>query len=318
MTRPRQVYLGTVMITRRCVQRRLLLRPEKELHDAFRYVILYAAKKFAVDVHGLVVMSNHYHMVLSPTELNLPRFLHWVNLHMAKLVNVARKRRDAVWSSVDKTSVVQLADAAAALKELVYVAVNPVEAGLVATPAEWPGLRTLPSDVGRTLVAERPDYFRSGAEDEKDVLPARVELELTRPPAFGDLTDGEFRSLLGQQVDEAAARIRADRRAAGRGFLGESGVRAQDPESHPGGPGCPDFKLSPTVAAGDKWRRIELLQQRAEFLADYRRAWSAFRAGDRNVRFPEGTYGPCVVYGARCHGDPPKHAGAASRVRLAA
>ena len=342
MTVPRRVFLGTFLVTRRCVQRRFLLRPEKALDDGFLYVFLVGAKKFAIAIHGLVVLSNHYHLVATPTRRNLPRFVHWIHLHMAKLVNVRRRRSGAVWSSVDKTSVVHLADADAVLRELVYTAVNPVEAGLVPTPAEWPGVRTLPAQVGTTLVAERPAfYFRSEADAAGEaasdgeggeggegarrgargaaVLPARIEVELTRPPQFAGLTDPEFRALFARAVDESVAGIHAARQAAGRpGFLGVWGVLAQEPESTPGGPGTPDFSLSPTVACRDKWRRIELLQQRAEFLAEYRVAWGAFREGNRNVRFPEGTYGPCVLYGARCHGNPPEHAAAGSRVRLAA
>jgi hypothetical protein len=249
---------------------------------------------------------------------------------------------------VDKYSAVQLPDAAAVLEKLVYTAVNPVAAGLAAPPAEWPGLRTLPADTGTTLAAERPGFlFRSeddaaaeaegaeGAQGERvdtegqarrrrhvrgaPVLPARVELEVTKPPQFEDRSDAEFRTLLAAGVDAAVGAIHAARRAAGRhGFLGAWDVTAQDPESSPGTPGCPDFNLSPTVATRDKWRRIELLQDLGQFRAEYRVAWSAFRAGDRSARFPEGTYGPCVVYGARSHGDPPAHAGAGSRARRAA
>jgi hypothetical protein len=178
----------------------------------------------------------------------------------------------------------------------VYLTVNAVESGLVATPAEWPGLRTLPSDVGRVLAAERPAvYFRSEADAESEgegegvgedgarcqrhvrgapALPARAELELTRPPQFADLTDAQFQALLDEQVTAAVAEIHARRRAAGSTeFLGAWGVLTQDPESVPGGPGAPDFRLGPTVATTNRWRRVELLQQRVEFLAEYRLAW---------------------------------------------
>lgn len=331
MTLPRRVSIGTFMITRRCVQRRLLLKPEegKQLGQGLLYVILLGAKKFEVLVHGLTIMSNHYHLVVTPTRKNLPRFLHWINLLMAKLVNVHRRRPGAVWSSVDKTSVVHLADANAALEKLEYATNNPVEAGLVSDAAEWPGIRTLPTDVGTKLVARRPDfYFRSEADVEREEeevragrrrrrgtrnppLPPVVEVELTPPPLVAaEMSLADFRALYARRVEEGRDAIRARFAAAGRTFLGAWGVVAQNPEGIPGEPGTPELGLSPSVATRDKWRRVELLQHRAEFLVAYRDAWGAFRDGNRNVRFPEDTYGPCVLYGARCYGDPPDNAGA--------
>mgnify|MGYP003343059128 CR=1 FL=1 len=44
--------------------------------------------------------------------------------------------------------------------KVAYVIANPTAAGLVATPAEWPGLITLPESLGRDArVVQRPDYF---------------------------------------------------------------------------------------------------------------------------------------------------------------
>jgi putative transposase len=343
MTLPRRVFIGTFMITRRTVQRKLLLRPDKKLNGALLYVILLGSKKFEVAIHGLTIMGNHYHLICTPSRRNLPRFVHWINLFMAKLVNWRRGRRDAVWSSSDKTSVVHLADAPAVLEKLEYVALNAVAAGLVARPEQYPGVRTLPSDVGRKLVATRPDFFRSETDGTSEgdtgrdlnengarrkrrarrgpVLPPVVEVELTQPPQYADHSLADFRSLFSRGVEEGLEQIYTRRRAKGaRRFMGAWAVLHQDPESIPGDPDdqSPDFSLSPTIATRDKWRRIELLQQRAEFHAAYRIAWGAFREGDRNVRFPEDTYGPCVLYGARCFGDPPDRAGAACRSRLAA
>ena len=340
MTLPRRVLPSTFLITRRCAERKLLLRPDDELNGAFLYCVLAAAERFDVEVHGLVALSNHVHWCVTTKKANLPRFLHLVHMNMARLVNTHRRRRDAVWSSVEKTSVVPLPDANSVLEKLVYVAVNPVAAGLVPTPDAWPGLRTLPADVGETLVADRPGfYFRSAADAAAElgsdgvgeaqarrrrhvrgtpVQPPRVELTLTRPPQFADMTDAEFRALFSARVDEAVAAHQAARRAARRAFAGAATILAQDPESIPGGPSVPEYKLSPTVATRDPALRRALLAQNRAFRLAYRTARLAFRAGDRNVRFPEHTYGPCVFYGARCFGSPPEHAGAGSRLRPAA
>jgi hypothetical protein len=57
--------------------------------------------------------------------------------------------------------------------------------------------------------------------------------------------------------------------------------------------------MKPRVAARDKWKRIEALSRLVDFLARYREALLAMRAG-REFVFPAGTYGLRVAYGVRC------------------
>jgi len=49
-------------------------------------------------------------------------------------------------------------------------------------------------------------------------------------------------------------------------------------------------------------RRIEALQRLKSFLSAYREAWLSFVAGDRNVRFPYGTFGMRVRFSVMCNG----------------
>ncbi|MBK9517638.1 MAG: hypothetical protein IPO09_09850 [Anaeromyxobacter sp.] len=45
------------------------------------------------------------------------------------------------------------------------------------------------------------------------------------------------------------------------------------------------------MASRDKWKRVEAIGRLKAFLVGYREAWRTFRAGAREVAFPEGTYG---------------------------
>jgi hypothetical protein len=51
---PRQFYL----ITRRCTQRRLLLRPDRETNNAFTYCLIVAALRYGIDVLLPCAMSG--------------------------------------------------------------------------------------------------------------------------------------------------------------------------------------------------------------------------------------------------------------------
>lgn len=66
MTLARPVMPGTTyLVTRRCLGRRFLLRPDRELNRAFLYCLAVAARKYGIQVHALCVMSNHYHVAVT-------------------------------------------------------------------------------------------------------------------------------------------------------------------------------------------------------------------------------------------------------------
>ena len=54
------------------------------------------------------------------------------------------------------------------------------------------------------------------------------------------------------------------------------------------------------MAGGNKWARIEALGRLRSFIAGYRDAWLAWRAGERGVVFPFGTYGLRLYAGVCC------------------
>src|SRR5262245_5993542 len=99
MTLPRRVVTGTFMVTRRCAHRQYLLRPDEAFNQGFTYCLALAAERFDVLVHGIVVMSNHYHLVITLTKRNLPRFMHWLNRTVANFVKALRGHDENVWST---------------------------------------------------------------------------------------------------------------------------------------------------------------------------------------------------------------------------
>jgi hypothetical protein len=59
VTAPRQVLPGTTyLVTRRCSERRLFLRPSERVNAIFLYVLAVAAQKYGIDVHAFCVLSN--------------------------------------------------------------------------------------------------------------------------------------------------------------------------------------------------------------------------------------------------------------------
>jgi hypothetical protein len=134
-------------------------------------------------------------------------------------------------------------------------------------------------------------------------LPDRAELRLVLPPALEPLGEERAVRAVEKRREEKEEAARAKWQGLGIPFLGRRKILAQSPHASPN-TREPRFQLSPNVACRDRWRRIEELQQLKEFRAEYRRCYVSFRAGDREVVFPEGTWGPVVLYGAQAKGWP--------------
>jgi REP element-mobilizing transposase RayT len=325
MTLPRRLLPGqTYLVTRRCTQRLFLLRPSKQVEQVLTYCLAYAARKYGILFHGWVVLGNHVHLVCTDPHARLPAFMGWFDGHVARALNVHHRRGESFWAP-GSYSAVLLPDEEALYDKLVYLITNAVAAGLVPTPALWPGLRTLPEEIGvQLLEATRPGFFFRQARDDEDdgaaaageesararqrrrfpavdPLPDRVTLEVTVPPMVAHTPADDFRAELARRVDARVRELHAERARRGlTSWLGADAVLSQDPFCAPAGTTQPDGSLNPRLACRDRWRRIELLQAHAEFWRAHQEASTRFRAGERDVLFPPGTYHYRVHFGARC------------------
>lgn len=294
MTLPRHITPGsTIMITRRCFGRMLLLRPSKVGNALFQYILGVAAERFGVLLHAFCVMSNHFHCVLTDPRGNLPRFEQYLDGLVARSFNALHGRWESFWAP-GSYSAVRLLSPAAIVEKAAYVLANPVAAGLVRRAAHWPGLSAAAGlgGAGAGPVRRPSGFFRPDGP-----MPESATVVLTCPPGFASVEE------LRRQLSIAVARLEdraARRRAArGQGFLGAKKVLAQRPDVQPA-THEPRRGLNPRVAGRDRWKRIEALTRLKDFVTAYRKAWRAFARGLRDTVFPHGTYWMRVAHGVRC------------------
>jgi REP element-mobilizing transposase RayT len=267
------------------------LKPCKVVNEVFLYVLALAAKRYDLRIHAFCVLSNHAHIVLSDPHARLPAFQQYLDGIVAKALNTFHGRWENFWAP-DTYSAVKLASTGDILDKITYVLANPVAAGLVRHGRQWPGLWSAPEQIDTVIEVRRPEHFFG----ENGTLPERASLKLFRPPGFA--STGAFRRDLSASLEEHESR--AARRREGR-FLGIAKVLAQQSSSRPHS-SEPRRGLNPRIGARDKWKRIELLEQLAEFLRAYRNAWLARRSGRTEAVFPYGTYQLRVLHGAPCVG----------------
>ncbi len=289
MTRPRQVLPGrTVMLTRRCSERRFFLKTDDQVTQLFEYLLAVGAQRFGLLLVASVCLYNHWHQILHDPNGRWPEFAQWFDSLLARAMNCYRSRSDAFWSA-DQLHVVELADREAQIDAIAYVLANPTAAGLVEHGRDWPGVRSRPQDfTAEPRRIERPTFFFTA----KSELPATAELTYHVPPGHEHLEPAEFVNLVANRVGHVEAEHRARMAKAGRRFVGPRGLKKQRWQSRPRSRELRGrrYRIRPEVKASTRAIRRGVLARLADFRRDYAAALDAWRDGDRLAVFPAGTW----------------------------
>ena len=96
-----------------------------------------AITRYDLALHAWVLMTNHIHLLVTPGEQHcIPRAMQWLGAHYAQYFNKCYRRRGSLWESRYKASLVDT-DRYLLLCYR-YIEMNPVRAGMVATPGAYP------------------------------------------------------------------------------------------------------------------------------------------------------------------------------------
>lgn len=286
MTLPRQVIAGrTYLISRRCTQRQMLLRPEPLVEQIYLYCLGEAAQRYDVTIHGFVAMSNHQHLVVRDNQANFPEFLAHLHKMISKAMNSLRGRWENFWAA-EQPNAVYLVEPADRFDKLVYLLANPVAAHLVEHVTDWPGACSFGLSLsGRTKTVQRPrGFFRANGR-----MPDEVTLRIERPEGFESLSEDEWVSKLRDAVRLEETRAREERAERGFGVLGRKTVLRAEPTDSPT-TREPRRSLRPQVACLNEQRRIHELQLLLEFRRERHDALVRALNGELDVVFPRGTY----------------------------
>lgn len=283
MTAPRPVFPGTfITIQRRCTQRQFLLRPDAETNNAFTYLLAEAAQRFDMDVILSQMMTNHHHTKLYDRHGNNVEFRERFHKLMAKSQNALRGRWENMWST-EEPCIVEAIAAEDLLEQLVYVATNPVNDGLVEKVHHWPGPNFVHALLsGRTMKAKRPRHFFR----EDGLMPEEIELKVGLPDDFPERE--AFLAELARRIAEVEEQHARERMQTGRRVLGRRAILRQSWRDTPT-TREPRRNLRPRVAAKNKLERIAALARNKQWQAEYRSARLLWLAGF-DVEFPHGTY----------------------------
>ena len=95
------------------------------------------ARKFQVAVHAYVLMENHFHLLATPTDTTgLAQLLQSIGRSYVRYYNRASGRSGTLWEGRYRSTIVQAEKYL--LPCMVYIDLNPVRAGQVASAADYP------------------------------------------------------------------------------------------------------------------------------------------------------------------------------------
>jgi REP element-mobilizing transposase RayT len=137
MARPIRIeFEGAVYhVTSRGNERRKIFFSRKD-YEKFKEYIVEAKEKYRFILHGYVLMTNHYHLLIETPEKNLSKIMHHINSSYTTYTNVKRKRSGHLFQGRFKAIVV---DKDSYLLELSrYLHLNPVRAKIAERPEDYP------------------------------------------------------------------------------------------------------------------------------------------------------------------------------------
>ena len=287
--------LEIYLVTARCFQRRLLLRPSEETNEVLNGVLARAARLYGVELFAFTFASNHMHLVVRAPRGNLPRFMQYLMVNISKKVGALIGWRGAFWER--RYSAAPILDEAALLDRLRYVFAHGVKEGLVRCCRDWPGLSSLEMMLdGQPRTVRWYNWTRRSSGNRHRETRARLdprwaepeELRLAVLPIPALQAPESLRAFL----DRAVKAIEEEGSRQHKKVLGVEGVLRQWPQRRP--PPPKQKKPRPPCHATVAAVRDGYLQRYRDFAAGFHEASRRWRRGDLTASFPDAAIKPFV------------------------
>jgi REP element-mobilizing transposase RayT len=292
---------GTLVeVTCRALHSRLLFRPSLTLNEIIIGALARAKSLYPVRICGFSFLSNHFHLLLEVDDVQqLSRFMGHFNSKLAREVGRLTGWKQKIFERRYQAIVVSSEDGAQ-IERLKYVLGHGCKEDLVERPQEWPGLHCVQTlTEGKVLEGlwfDRTQEYaacRRGEDFSRLQYATREILTLDPLPCWRGLTEEQRQSRATALVEDIEAEAAARRKKTGVKPLGPAAILTQDPHHRPA-----RSKKSPAPAfhAASQAVRRGLCEAYALFVAAYREAAEKLRAGNREVRFPLGSFPPGLPF----------------------
>lgn len=285
-----------VEVTNRTIQGRYLLRPSAELNRLLIGVLGRAQRLFEVRIHALVVLSNHYHLLVTVENAKqLAGFVGYFQANLAKEAGRLHRWRGPFWHRRYQHVLVS-DEEAAQVARLRYILTNSCKEDLVSSPLEWPGVNS----VRALLFGEKlQGIWTNRTREHRAPSASRLQnlsrfreterVELDPLPCWRDLHPARVRNWISNLVSEIETETLERHRARGSRPLGRQRVLRQDPQSKPT---KSKWSPAPLVHCASNEARTLLREAYSSFVQAFLEAADLLSSGGLLGSFPEGAFPP--------------------------
>lgn len=136
----------------------------REDFEYYREVLLHATERTGCLVHSYVLMTNHVHLLLTPSDQGAAsRLIQIVGRRYVRYFNARYRRTGTLWEGRFKSSLVDSTSYFLTCSR--YIDLNPVRAGMVNAPIEyqWSSYRRLGTGAADRVVTPHALYSALGA-----------------------------------------------------------------------------------------------------------------------------------------------------------
>ncbi|BFM13623.1 transposase [Simiduia litorea] len=130
-----------------------------------------SAKQFNVAVHAFVLMTNHVHLLVTPTTADgCSKMMQSLGRKYVRYINISYQRSGTLWEGQYKSTLVD--SELYFLTVSRYIELNPVRAGMVEAPGDYPWSSFRANGMGKSiqLLTQHSCYRALGRTDAQRVL----------------------------------------------------------------------------------------------------------------------------------------------------
>lgn len=110
---------------------------DQEDFQRFLYWLKEGARQFGVAIHAYVLMSNHFHLLVTPSdEEGMSRMMQWLGRYYVPYFNHKYGRTGTLWQGRYRATIIDSEPYFLACSS--YIELNPVRAGMVNAPETYP------------------------------------------------------------------------------------------------------------------------------------------------------------------------------------
>ena len=272
----------------------------RELEQSILGVVAKYSTNREITLYALGIQGNHLHQAAKFPKANRADYTRDLNSSVAKAVE--RHCPDfsgSLWQR--RYSAEYLSHAEDIEKYFFYIALQPINDGLVDKISEYPGYNFFNDAISgikrEYKVLNRTKLYQASKSGKsvniKDYIET-YELKYERLPGYEDLSQHEYKKLMLEKLEKHRQEVLKERAARGKLYcLGKEKLKEIMPCSIP-------KKSKSTGRYGHRPRVLSVCNERRQAMKtwyfsiyfDFKEASAKYRKGHINTEFPPGTYKP--------------------------